>query len=137
MNVQHLRTLTISLLLASSLTGCASFGNLFGERVKPVEIQTKAVERTRLDIPFPNPVTAKPIEWIIITPENAEQVWAKLKEANADIVLLGLTDNGYEQLAVTIAELRNMIAAQRQIIIKYKEYYEPEKKEEAKPEETK
>lgn len=137
MNVQHLRTLTISLLLVSSLTGCASFGNLFGERVKPVEIQTKAVERTRLDIPFPNPVTAKPIEWIIITPENAEQVWAKLKEANADIVLLGLTDNGYEQLAVTIAELRNMIAAQRQIIVKYKEYYEPEKKEEAKPEEAK
>jgi hypothetical protein len=86
---------------------------------------------------MPNPVTAKPIEWIIITPENAEQVWAKLKEANADIVLLGLTDNGYEQLAVTIAELRNMIAAQRQIIIKYKEYYEPEKKEDTKPEEKK
>jgi hypothetical protein len=86
---------------------------------------------------MPNPVTAKPIEWIIITPENAEQVWAKLKEANADIVLLGLTDDGYEKLAVTIAELRNMIASQRQIIIKYKEYYEPEKKEEAKPEETK
>ena len=86
---------------------------------------------------MPNPVTAKPIEWIIITPENAEQVWAKLKESNADIVLLGLTDNGYEQLAVTIAELRNMIAAQRQIIIKYKEYYEPEKKEEVKPEENK
>jgi hypothetical protein len=132
-----LRTPIISLLLASSLSGCASFGNLFGERVKPVEIQTKAVERTRLDIPFPAPVTAKPIEWIIITPENAEQIWAKLKEANADIVLLGLTDNGYEQLAVTIAELRNMIAAQRQIIIKYKEYYEPEKKEEAKQTETK
>ena len=136
MNVQHLRTPIISLLLASSLTGCASF-SLFGEKVKPIEIQTKAVERTRLDIPFPNPVTAKPIEWIIITPENAEQVWAKLKDANADIVLLGLTDNGYEQLAVTIAELRNMIATQRQIIIKYKEYYEPEKKEEVKPEETK
>ena len=137
MNVRPWPILILNLLLVSSLTGCASFGNLFGERVKPVEIQTKAVERTRLDIPFPNPVTAKPIEWIIITPENAEQVWAKLKESNADIVLLGLTDNGYEQLAVTIAELRNMIAAQRQIIVKYKEYYEPEKKEEAKPEEAK
>jgi hypothetical protein len=127
-----LRTLGISLLLASSLTGCASFGNLFGERVKPIEIQTKAVERTRLDIPMPNPVSINPIEWIIITPENAEQVWTKLKESNTDIVLLGLTDNGYEQLAVTIAELRNMIATQRQIIIKYKEYYEPENKEETK-----
>ena len=81
---------------------------------------------------MPNPVSIKTIEWIIITPENAEQIWAKLKESNTDIVLLGLTDNGYEQLAVTIAELRNMIATQRQIIIKYKEYYEPENKEETK-----
>ena len=136
MNVRLWPILTTS-LLSISLTGCASFGNLFGERVKPVEIQTKAVERTRLDIPMPNPVTAKNIEWIIITPENADQIWAKLKESNTDIVLLGLTDNGYEQLAVTIAELRNMIAAQRQIIIKYKEYYEPAKTEETKPTETK
>ena len=137
MNVRLWPTLGISLLLVSSLTGCASFGNLFGERVKPVQIQTKAVERSRLDIPMPNPVVAKNIEWTIITPENAEQIWAKLKESNTDIVLIALTDDGYEQLAVTIAELRNMIAAQRQIIIKYKEYYEPEKKEETKPDEIK
>lgn len=136
MNAQHLRTPIISLLLASSLTGCASF-SLFGEKVKPIEIQTKAVERTRLDIPMPKPITVKPIEWIIVTPENAEQIWSKLKESNADVVVIGLTDNGYEQLAVTIAELRNMIATQRQIIIKYKEYYEPEKKEESKSEDKK
>jgi len=41
--------------------------------------------------------------------------------------LFGLTDDGYESLSVTMAELRNHIAAQRQIIIKYKEYYEPAK----------
>ena len=81
---------------------------------------------------MPNPVVAKNIEWTIITPENAEQIWVKLKESNTDIVLIGLTDDGYEQLAVTISELRGMIAAQRQIIIKYKEYYEPTKAEEKK-----
>lgn len=86
---------------------------------------------------MPKPVAVKNVEWIIITPENAEQVWTKLKESNTDIVLIGLTDNGYENLAVTIAELRNMVATQRQIIIKYKEYYEPEKKEEAKTEDKK
>ena len=78
---------------------------------------------------MPNPVTIKKVEWIIITPENAEEIWSKLKASNTDVVLIGLTDDGYENLAVTIAELRNMIAQQRQIIIKYKEYYEPEKKE--------
>jgi hypothetical protein len=68
----------------------------------------------------------------LITPQNAEEVWARLKEKNADLVLFGLTDDGYEELAMTMVELRNLIATQRQIIIKYKEYYEPEKKEEKK-----
>jgi hypothetical protein len=128
-----LRIQTISLALATSLllSGCASF-SLFGDRVKPVQIETKAVERTRLDIPMPSPLAPKPVEWILITPQNADEVWAKLKEKNADLVLFGLTDDGYEELAMTIAELRNFIATKRQIIIKYKEYYEPEKQEEKK-----
>lgn len=132
MNVHHsLIRITSLLLVASLLSGCASF-SLFGKRVKPVEVQVKAVERTRLNIPHPDPLSAKPIEWILVTPENAERVFAELKEKNVDLVLFGLTDDGYESLAVTIAELRNYIATQRQIIIKYKEYYEPEKSEEKK-----
>jgi hypothetical protein len=128
-----LRIQTISLALATSLllSGCASF-SLFGDRVKPVQIETKAVERTRLDIPMPSPLSPKPVEWILITPQNADEVWAKLKEKNIDLVLFGLTDDGYEELAMTMAELRNFIATKRQIIIKYKEYYEPEKQEEKK-----
>jgi len=128
-----LRIQTISLVLATSLmlSGCASF-SLFGDRVKPVEVQTKAQERTRLDLPMPAPLAPKPVEWILVTPQNADEVWAKLREKNADLVLFGLTDDGYEELAMTIVELRNFIATQRQIIIKYKEYYEPEKKEEKK-----
>ena len=118
------KTLTISLLLVSSLTGCASFA-LFGNRVKPVQIETKAVERTRLNLADPAPLRNKPVEWILITPANAEQVFAELKEKNVDLVLFGLTDDGYESLSVTMAELRNYIATQRQIIIKYREYYEP------------
>ena len=81
---------------------------------------------------MPTPLEVRKIEWVLITPENADEVWKKLKEKNVDLVLLGLTDDGYETLAITMAELRNRIAEQRQIIIKYKEYYEPEKKEDKK-----
>jgi hypothetical protein len=42
-------------------------------------------------------------------------------------VVFGLTDDDYQQLALTIAELRNFIATQRNIIIKYKDYYEAPK----------
>ena len=106
------------------LSGCASFG-LFGDRVKPLEIQTKAQERTRLNLADPAVLSAKVPQWVLITPGNAEQVFADLKARNVDLVLFALTDDGYESLSVTMAELRNHIANQRQIIIKYREYYEP------------
>ena len=119
MNVRHL---LIAIILLPLISGC---GSLFGSRVKPVEIQTKAVERTRLNIPEPAPISAREIKWILITPENAEKVFSDLKGQNVDLVLFAITDEGYEQLALTMAEIRNHIAAQRAIILKYKDYYEP------------
>lgn len=107
-------------------SGCSILNPFAGSEVKKLEVQTKAVERTRLNLKEPSPIQPRAMEWIIVTPENVEEVWAKLKETGNDVVLLGLTDEGYESLALTIAEIRNYIAQQRTIIIKYKEYYEPE-----------
>ena len=125
MNVQ---TLLIPILLLPLLNGCASFG-FFGGKVKPVEIQTKAVERTPLNLREPTPLNPRGFEWVLITPDNTEEVWQKLREKNTDLVIIGLTDNGYEELSVTMAEIRNFIAMQRSIILKYKEYYEPPKEQ--------
>jgi hypothetical protein len=125
-----LQTLTISLLLVTSLSGCGTFS--FGGKVKPIEVITKAQEKTPLDIPLPDPLRLKPIEWTLVTPGNAEEVFAKLEGKGENLVLFTLTDDGYQQLAITIAELRNYINTQRTIILKYKEYYEPKKAEEVK-----
>jgi hypothetical protein len=95
-------------------------------------VQTKAVERTRLNLADPAPLKGRELSWIVITPENAEEVWKKLKEENTDLVLFAITDDGYEQLALTMAELRNFIASQKAIIVKYKEYYEPPKTSDSK-----
>lgn len=129
MNVLRLSILTLSLSLIS---GCSSLWPFSREEVKTVQIQTKAVERTRLNLREPTPLKPRDLQWIIITPENAEEIWAKLRESNTDLVLIALTDEGYESLAVTMAEIRNFIAEQRTIIIKYKEYYEPVKTEDNK-----
>jgi hypothetical protein len=125
--------LSLILLTLPLISGCSVL-SLFKKEpdVKPIEIQTKAVERSRLNIPEPTPLTGRQMHWVIITPENAEEVWKKLKEENTDLVLFGLTDDGYEQLAITMAEIRNFIAQQRTIIIKYKEYYEPPKTPDSK-----
>ena len=118
--------LSILLTSLSLISGCASFWP-FGSKseVKQVEIQKKEVERTRLDLPMPPPLKAREMQWFVVTPENIDQVWAKLKEQNVDLVVFALTDDGYQELAMTMAEVRNYIASQRAIIVKYKEYYEP------------
>lgn len=131
MNARHLLILLTPLLIS----GCG-LTSWFRDAVKPVEIQTKQVERTRLNLPEPTPLNAREVKWVIITPENASEVWKRLEEENSDMVLIGLTDDGYEQLALTMAEIRNMLAQQRTIILKYKDYYEPvEKKDLEKPKE--
>lgn len=76
---------------------------------------------------MPPPLKARGMDWFVVTPENIEEVWAKLKEKNIDLVVFALTDDGYQELAMTMAEVRNYIATQRAIIVKYKEYYEPNK----------
>lgn len=120
MSVRHL----LILLTIPLISGCSLFnlGN-----VEPVTINKKAVERTRLDLTEPKVLQLKTPQWFIITPENSDEVWKKLKEDGTDLVLFALTDDGYEELAINIAELRSLIAQQRSIIIKYKEYYEPKK----------
>jgi hypothetical protein len=109
------------------LSGCASFSLFGGKRVQPVEVKTVAVERTPLNLRDPSPLEPRVPQWIIITPENADKIWADLEAKKSNLVLIALTDKGYEELAVTMVEIRNFINMQRQIIIKYKEYYEPEK----------
>tara|TARA_B100000902_G_C27218579_1_gene868368 strand:+ start:617 stop:838 length:222 start_codon:yes stop_codon:yes gene_type:complete len=65
------------------------------------------------------------VEWIIITKDNAEEVFEMIKnEKNGDYALFAVTDKGYEKLALNMADIRNKLAEQRQIILSYKEYYE-------------
>ena len=125
-----------SLILVTSLfsiSGCASLWP-FGSKseVKEIQIQKKEIERTRLDLPVPPPLKAREMQWFVVTPENIDQVWVKLKEQGTDLVVFALTDDGYQELAMTMAEVRNYIASQRAIIVKYKEYYEPTKTPDSK-----
>jgi hypothetical protein len=118
-----MRWLTIA-MVAIGLQGCALFSGWKNE--KPVIIEKKAADRTPLNLPMPAPLKPTSPQWIVITPENAERVWAELKKRNVDLVLFALTDDGYEELSVDAANIRNFIATQREIIIKYREYYEPQ-----------
>ena len=94
--------------------------------VKTIEVLNRPEPKTPINIDLPEPLKLKDVEWIIITPENAEEVWAKLAEnPKGEVVLFALNQDGYELLAKNFAEIRTAIAEHRNVIIAYKDYYEP------------
>ena len=99
-----------------SLTSCSS--------VKKLEIFKTEVEREKLDLKKPTPLELEKLQWIIITSENAEEVFKRLQEAGIDPVLFGLTDKDFELLAKNFARIRNQLKITNDLLDKYKEYYE-------------
>ena len=124
-----MKSIIAVIVAASMLQGCALMG---WKAIEGIEIKKKAVDRTPLNLADPQPLKPTAPQWRVITPENQAQVFAELKSKNIDQVLFALTDDGYEELSVDIAQIRALIAQQRDIIVKYREYYEPKKAEEKK-----
>ena len=124
-----MKSIIAIIIAASLLQGCALLG---WKAIESIEINKKAVDRTPLNLQDPQPLKPTVPQWRVITPENQAQIFADLKSKNIDQVLFALTDDGYEELAVDIAQIRALIAQQRDIIVKYREYYEPKKIEEKK-----
>lgn len=67
-------------------------------------------------VPKPDALSLRDIRFIIITPENAEEVFAKLKD---DKVLFALTVEGYEDMALNLGDIRAYIRQQNKVIILY------------------
>ena len=80
--------------------------------------------RAQLNLEKPTPLQMEQLQWIIITSENAEEVFKKLEESGIDPVLWGLTDKDFELLAKNFARIRNQLKITNDLLDKYKEYYE-------------
>ena len=108
-------------LLILALTGCT-----IGE--KKIKILQVEEPRQKLNLPDPMPLTLEEIRWIIITSENAEEVFAKLKAQGIDPVLFGLTDKDYEMLSKNFEQIRQKLQETNNLLEEYKKYYEGEEK---------
>lgn len=96
-----------------------------------MSVITTPAEKTPLNMAVPEPLRLKPVQWIVVTPQNAEQIFRQLEARGLDPVLFALSDDGYMSLAESMGQVRNFMNTQRTIIIEYKKYYEstPEKKD--------
>ena len=100
------------------LTGCSIGGE------KKIKIFSVEKPREKLNYDMPTPLQMEEIKWIIITSENAQEVFKKLEEAGIDPVLFGLTDKDYELLAKNFAQIRQKLQETNNLLDEYKKYYE-------------
>tara|TARA_B100000214_G_scaffold180286_1_gene129876 strand:- start:511 stop:804 length:294 start_codon:yes stop_codon:yes gene_type:complete len=89
-----------------------------------LSIFKEEVKRQELNLQKPTPLEMEKIHWIIITSENSEEVFAKMKEDGMDPVLFGLTDDDFQLLSKNFARIRNQLKVTNDLLDKYKEYYE-------------
>ena len=113
----------VPLMVCILLSGCSIGGE------KKIKIFSVEQPREKLNLPEPMPLTLEDIRWIIITSENAQEVFKKLEEAGIDPVLFGLTDKDYEMLAMNFAQIRQKLQETNNLLEEYKKYYEGTEKE--------
>ena len=80
--------------------------------------------RAQLNLDKPTALQLEQIKWIIITSDNAEEVFKKMEEQGLDPVLFGLNDKDFQLIAKNFAQIRNQLKITNDLLDKYKEYYE-------------
>jgi hypothetical protein len=114
---KFMKTLIVAILGLALLTGCTS-------TPRQIEISAKPITKPQLVLPPADELRLKDLTWVVINEENAQEVWDKLKKDKKDPVLIGLTDDGYEILAMNISDIMKLLQQQKAIIAAYKAYYE-------------
>lgn len=119
----------ISIIAVLILTGCS-----IGE--KRLKIFKLEEPRQKLDLQKPTMPELEKLRWIIITSDNAEEVFQKMEAEGLDPVLFGLSDKDFQLIAKNFAQIRAHLKHTNDLLEQYKEYYEPsdEKKEEKESE---
>lgn len=120
----QIKNILLLSLLAVFLTSC-------GSSVKEIQVSTVEVSKTPLNIQNLDPLQLQGVEWIIITKDNAMEIFEKLKAAGGEYALFAVEDTGYEKIQVNYTDIRNKLAEQKQLLLAYKEYYETPEGEEA------
>ena len=115
---KHLIVSVLGFMMILSLAACSS---------NPVQPPAKIVTQTEYVtppapiVPKPDPLSLRDVEFVIVTPDNFEEVFANLK---GDKVLFALTSKGYEDIALNLSDVRAYIQQQKRIIILYEKVWE-------------
>lgn len=88
-----------------------------------IEVSAKPIERPELVLPPVDQVRMREVEWVLITPDNFEEVVSRIRREGRPVVFFALTDKGYENLGMNFSDIRALVQQQQSIIAAYEAYY--------------
>lgn len=93
-----------------------------------VSYKAEPIEKPALVLPDTSVLELRNADWNIITPEELNGIFDKLKKDGEPVVIYALTTEGYSQLSLNFADILKLVSQQKAIIEAYKEYYEQTEK---------
>lgn len=90
------------------------------EKPNEVIIRTVPTKPVKPIIPNIQPLSLREVEWVVITPENQEEVFSRLSD---DKVYFAVSADNYEQLALNLSDLRAFIEKQNGVIRIYERQF--------------
>jgi hypothetical protein len=127
--VKRLTQCVRSFLLLSSLSSLILLSGCATTTAVPT-----VIERPPLSVPTVDVVKMEPVNWIVVTEENAKSVFEKLKQQGTEKpVLFSLTEKNFENQTINNAKVQAFVTQQQAIIASYKAYYVDKKATNAQP----
>lgn len=112
------KNILIVCLIALTLTACSNIPDR-------VLVDTTPAERPKLIVPEVDLFKSRNVQWVVITQDNVEDIFDQ-KNKDGELVFFAITDQGYENLSLNMADLIKLIKQQKAIIAAYQDYYENE-----------
>ena len=110
-----MKKIIITLILTALLSGCGW--------TKEVVIKSEPVARIPLVLPDVDIYYHRDIEWVVVTKDNVDEVFADLQKRGKSLAIIGLAGDDYELLALNTSDQQVLIKQLNAIIDAYKKYY--------------
>ena len=98
------------------LTGC------LGRKSEPIVVTQPVVVKSNVPIQArPKQLQLTDVRWYVVSETNLDDFLAKFKEEEGLLAFMAISAQGYENLAMTIADMRRYILQQKDIILYYEQ----------------
>lgn len=90
--------------------------------VERVVVKSQPVKTPKPIVPGVDQLKMRPVNWIVITPENVDEKFAQMQ--GGELVLFALTTDGYEAIAQNLSDVRANIDQYKAIIAVYERSFD-------------